>query len=128
MEALSDTSKNNLLQLENTEEYRNKLTDLCYEVIKRDERLRASLIPNINVANYVSDGKDDLSRCDGFCFTCGKYGHKARFCKSKGKKYRPIGKKDLDKDKEPNRKGKFDMNRVKLKKTATEIASQVFNW
>ena len=115
MEALSETSKNNLLQLENTVEYRDKLTDLCYEVIKRDERLRASLAPYTHVVNHVSDYRNGKMFFRGICHTCGNRGHKAIDCKFKKKKPEYESKDNKYQHNGSNTKRKFDWSRVKLK-------------
>ena len=86
MEALSETSKNNLLQLENSEEYRDKLTDLCYEVIKRDERLRASTNVSRNVVNNVRENQNGRMFFRRFCRLCGLRGHKSNNCRARFKK------------------------------------------
>ena len=81
---LSETSKNNFLQLEKTPEYKNQLNDLCQEVIRRDEELQQSLGSKLSV-NNMSGGE----RFQGECFYCGKYGHRAVDCRTAKRKVKP---------------------------------------
>ena len=118
MEALSETSKNNLLQLENSEEYKNKLTDLCYEVIKRDERLRASLNSSSNEANNVRLSPSDTRPFKGYCNNCGMRGHKAIECKGQ-----PNIRRREYADKNVNKRN-FDWNRVKFKNGGYDYRDQ----
>ena len=73
---LSDTSKNNFVQLENTPEDGNNLNSLCLEIIRRDEELQQSIGPKF-VANAVGLEK----AFKGVCNKCGRRGHKAVDCR-----------------------------------------------
>ena len=84
LKALSDTSKNNFLQLENDPLYNDNLNKLCYEVIKRDERLQQSLDSFTSVTNNVTaNAVETWKRFKGTCFSCGKLGHRVRDCKTR---------------------------------------------
>ena len=84
LKTLSDTSKNNFLQLENDPLYNDNLNKLCYEVIKRDERLQQSLDSFSSVTNNVTaNAVETWKRFKGACFSCGKLGHRVRDCKTR---------------------------------------------
>ena len=76
---LSETSKNNLVQLSKLPEYKGATNDLCLEVVRRDEELDQKkggrfVISEVSAHNVMDNG------FRGLCNLCKRRGHKAKYC------------------------------------------------
>ena len=83
-QALPDTSKNNFLQLESVDMYKNNLDALCMEVITRHEQLESVLSRSTHTSNNISYDKREQKETEmRKCHSCGKIGHLRADCWSK---------------------------------------------